>query len=418
MNTIVSPSAISGSLRAPSSKSQAIRLIAAAMLARGNSRIHYPSGCDDALAMKKIAESLGAKVEVRENAWDICGGVDLNTPKINCGESGLAARLMIALSTLGNKEIEVTGEGTLLNRHLGNIETSLANMGVKHSSNGGSLPFKIHGPAQFTKLEVDGSGGSQFVSGLLMALPILKNDTRLIVHNLKSIPYIDMTLEVLQDAGIEISHRDYSGFSIPGNQFYRPIQTEVEGDWSGAAFPLVAGALAGDVTVTGLDSNSRQADRKIMDALQVAGARLEINPEGISVKKSRINAFDFDATHCPDLFPPLAVLAAASDGQSRIAGVGRLAQKESNRGIVLRNELGKLGVKIDLDGDVMRVHGGRIFGGAVFSHHDHRIAMAGAVAALIATSPVKILNPECVAKSYPEFFADIKNLGAKVDIPE
>jgi 3-phosphoshikimate 1-carboxyvinyltransferase len=414
MDITVSPSSVSGSLRAPSSKSQAIRLIAAAMLARGKSRIKYPSTCDDALAMKKIAESMGARIDARQDFWEISGGVEFSTPKINCGESGLAARLMIALATLGSTEIEVTGEGTLLSRHLGNICETLGKMGVKSRSMDGKLPYFIHGPASCNQLEVDGSGGSQFVSGLLMTLPLLKNDSTLIVHNLKSIPYIDMTLEVLQASGIEIENQDYHEFSISGNQTYQPIQTEVEGDWSGAAFPLVAGALAGEVLVTGLDLNSRQADRKIMEALEKSGTNLEIKPEGILVKRSSLKPFIFDATHCPDLFPPLAVLAAASDGISKISGVGRLAQKESNRGIVLQNELGKLGINIELDGDLMIIQGGPVSGGEIFSHHDHRIAMAGAVAGLIAKKPVTIQHAECVSKSYPDFFKDIENLGAAV----
>lgn len=414
MDTTIFPSAVFGTVRAPSSKSQAIRLVTAAMLAGGKSLIRHPSTCDDAMAMRRIAEQLGVEIIEKQDSWMISGGIKFTGGEVNCGESGLAARLMAALAALGSEEIVVTGEGTLMKRHLGITQKPMEAAGVRCRSSEGKLPLRLQGPLAGGRLEIDGSGGSQFVSGLLMALPLAGKDSELLVKNLKSIPYIDMTLEVLEMSGIKISHSNHQNYYIKGNQAYEPFDAAVEGDWSGAAFPLVAAALAGDLTITGLNLNSHQADRKIMEALRSSEVIATEGSDDIVVKKSTIKAFDFDATHCPDLFPPLAVLAAASGGLCRISGVHRLAQKESNRGIVLQKELGKLGIRIDLDRDVMTVHGGEISGGEIFSHHDHRIAMAGAVAGLIAAGPVAIRHAECVSKSWPGFFVDLMKMGVQM----
>jgi 3-phosphoshikimate 1-carboxyvinyltransferase len=410
MDKISFPAKISGTLRAPSSKSMAIRAVAGAMLSEGTSLIYHPSRCDDALAMLDIARQAGSKIKQSPGKWKITGDFRALQKSIRCGESGLAARLMIALAAHSEDEVEITGRGTLLNRHLGNIEEPLIRLGVKCQSTLGKLPFRIQGPLKGGTIEVCGSAGSQFISGLLMSLPLAGDDSRLLVSDPKSIPYLNMTLKMLERFGIEIQHQDHRVFNIPGNQKYIPASIEIEGDWSGAAFLLVAGALAGDIRITGLDLHSPQADRQIVSALQDAGVRVIQKETEIQVYQSKVSGFDFDATHCPDLFPPLAVLAAGAAGVSRISGVHRLDQKESDRGWVLQQELGKLGVQIALDGDVMRIQGGTLHGGVIFSHHDHRIAMAGSVAALIAESPVTIINAECVSKSYPAFFEDLKKL--------
>jgi len=182
----------------------------------------------------------------------------------------------------------------------------------------------------------------------------------------------------------------------------------------GAAFLLVAGAVAGNLEIAGLNLNSSQADSAILNALRDAGAQMEISAGAIKIEQSKLRSFHFDATHCPDLFPPVAVLAACAGGVSTIKGVSRLSQKESNRGIVLQQELGKLGISIVLEDDVMKVEGGRIRGGEVFSHNDHRIAMAGAVAGLVADGPVTVKNAECIAKSYPDFYSDLLKAGGEI----
>jgi 3-phosphoshikimate 1-carboxyvinyltransferase len=247
-----------------------------------------------------------------------------------------------------------------------------------------------------------------------MALPVAENDSLVIVENLKSKPYIDMTLQVLERFGIRIDRTDYSRFSIPGSQIYQPQKFEIEGDWSGGAFLLVAGAINGEITVKGLRPDSRQSDKAILNVLDSAGARTTIMENSIGVKKSKLRPFFFDATESPDLFPPLVALATYCRGTSTIKGVSRLIHKESDRSAALVNEFGKMNVKIEADGDKMMITGGKVTGAEVSSHGDHRIAMAAAVAALAASAKVIIKDSQCVAKSYPAFFDDLRHLGVMV----
>jgi 3-phosphoshikimate 1-carboxyvinyltransferase len=241
------------------------------------------------------------------------------------------------------------------------------------------------------------------------------------VLDLKSKPYIDLTLSVLNAFGWKVQHENYEQFSfLPHAPLKESIEYTVEGDWSGAAFLLVAGAIAGPIKVKGLQMDSTQADKAVMQALQNANVSIALASDGIQIGSSNdtaLRAFEFDATDCPDLFPPLVALAAACIGVSEIKGVSRLAHKESDRGLTLQTEFAKLGIQIDLDGDVMKIHGGGVIkGGEVFSQHDHRIAMACGVAALKANSPVTITEAEAINKSYTDFFDHLVQLGAKVEV--
>lgn len=402
---------------APPSKSHFIRAVVAAMLAEGTSMIYHPPTCDDAKAMLRIAEEMGATVTMHPDHISIGGNPDFTGRRtFRCGESGLAARLMIAIGSLFDNEVTITGEGTLLKRKLGNIAEPLQQLGVRVISEGQTLPVKISGPAKGGTLVVDGSESSQFVSGLLMALPLAKEDTVLIVENLKSRPYLYLTLEVMKSFGISIEHQEYKRFFIHGNQCYQPADIQTEGDWSGGAFLLVAGAINGTLRVSGLDLASKQADRAILNAMKSAGADLTIDYQGIIVKSGKLKAFEFDATHCPDLFPPLAVLAANCEGVSTIHGVDRLIQKESNRAKALVEELGKMNVNIKIEQNDMKIAGGKTVRNLLSSHSDHRIAMAGTILALNAAGETTIGQTECVAKSWPEFFETMSLVGANISV--
>jgi 3-phosphoshikimate 1-carboxyvinyltransferase len=291
-------------------------------------------------------------------------------------------------------------------------------LGIAIQSDQGRLPMVINGPLQPRDIEVDGSLSSQFLTGLLMAFAAAgAKDVTITVRDLKSKPYIDLTLKVLNDFGWRVEHDNYKTFFFPGNNELPmgKIDYRVEGDWSGAAFLLVAGAIAGDITVIGLDPESTQADKAVLDALDSAGVMMKIGKDQIEVEKSHLKAFDFDATECPDLFPPLVALAAVCGGVTVISGASRLTHKESNRALTLQEEFGKLGVKISLDGDLMMIEGVEQLKGAItHSHHDHRIAMACAVAALRADGPVTIEEAEAINKSYPDFYDDIRALGADI----
>lgn len=412
MDNIIMPSDLTGEVQAPPSKSMTQRAIAAALLSGGESIIINPSGCDDSLAAISIASALGASIIIDPGQLRISGSGEMKENQLNCGESGLAIRMFSPIAALNDSEVVITGTGSLTKRPMSMIEDALKQLGVGCKSNGGFLPLRIRGPLKGGSCKIDGSLSSQLLTGLLMALPVAENDSVVIVENLKSKPYIDMTLQVLERFGIRIDRTDYSRFSIPGNQIYTPQKFEVEGDWSGGAFLLVAGAINGEITVKGLRPDSRQSDKAILNVLDSAGARTTIKENSVSVKKSELRPFFFDATESPDLFPPLAALAAYCKGISTIKGVSRLIHKESNRSAALVNEFRKMNIKIDTDGDNMIVTGGKVSGAEVSSHGDHRIAMAAAVTALAATGKVIIKDSQCVAKSYPAFFDDLRHLGA------
>ncbi len=414
MERIVAPSKIKGIVRAPASKSMTQRAIAAALLATGESTIINPSYCDDSLAAMSIATGLGARVKPGTSEMCITGGEELKEHKLNCGESGLAIRMFSPIAALYPQEIFITGAGSLKNRPMNMIEDALRQFGVTCTSNNGFLPLTIKGPISGGECEIDGSISSQLLTGLLMALPVTGKDSVIKVNELKSKPYIDMTLQVLEKCGIKVTNENYSRFIIPGNQKYNATRISVESDWSGGAFLLVAGAIAGEVTVEGLRSDSRQSDKAILTALDRAGVKMRISENSITVYRSDLNAFEFDSTESPDLFPPLVALASYCKGITGIKGADRLIHKESNRAAALVEEFAKLNIKIEVSNDYMIINGGKVEGAKVNSHEDHRIAMALSTAALGASDKVALKDSHCIGKSYPGFFDDLRKVGAEV----
>jgi 3-phosphoshikimate 1-carboxyvinyltransferase len=414
MERSVEPSYVSGKVKAPPSKSMTQRAIAASMLADGQSLIRNPSYCDDSLAAMSIAVSLGSRVEPEADMMKITGSGELKEQKLNCGESGLAIRMFSPVAALFDAEITMTGSGSLKKRPMRMIGDALNQLGAKCLSTDGFLPLTIRGPLKGGYCEIDGSLSSQLLTGLLMSLPLANEDSKIKVNNLKSKPYIDMTLGILKDFGIKISNDNYKIFIVPGQQKYMPGNYEVEGDWSGGSFLLVAGAVNGNLKVIGLRTASFQSDMAILKALEKAGANMKISDGSIEISKSELNAFEFDATESPDLFPPLVALASYCKGVSKLKGASRLIYKESDRATSLSEEFGKMNIKVELKDDHLYVTGGKVKGAKVNSHDDHRIAMAEAVAALGASDIVYIKDSHCVAKSYPGFFDDLRKVGAGV----
>jgi 3-phosphoshikimate 1-carboxyvinyltransferase len=367
VNTVVSkngrmkwikPSEIGGTLSAPASKSLMIRACAAALLSEGESFITNPSFCDDAKAALEILQALGAHVEIEDSGVRITGKDTVQRLTLNCGESGLCMRMFTPIAALQTEKITLTGKGSLLRRPMDMLEEPLRRLGAICQTQDGFPPLRVQGPIQGGQISIDASLSSQHLTGFLMALPLCPEDSEIDVRLLKSLPYVEMTHSVLQHYSISISlGKDFSHVSIKGNQEYRPSPYKVEGDWSGAAFVLVAGAVNGHITLTNLNLDSFQADKKILEALKACGAEISVSAESISVKKNVLEAFDFDATHCPDLFPPLAVLATACRGRSHLTGVGRLRYKETNRARTLKTELTKIGARISIRGDTMEIEG-------------------------------------------------------------
>ena len=453
----------------PCSKSFAQRAIIAAALSEGVSVLRGYSPCGDNESAIAVARALGAEVTVGlsyasgnvakdGSALTIKGiGAKRNSLKLNTlhtGESGLLTRMMIPLlSVLNDGDIRVTGEKTLTGRPLKGAPEIMSAFGVRlvqagerASLSAGSsasvanaasevfVPLDINGSLNAGKASISGVSGSQIISGLLMALPLLDEDTVIELSNPKSIPYLFITMDVMKAFGVKVwcdmeggeefaESKDWSDctaitFHIKGGQAYKAADMDIEGDWSSAANFLVAGAVFGRVELTGLDTKSLQADLSIMDILMEAGASLsqmgDDDPKGlIHVQRAPLSAFEVDAANCPDLFPIVAVLAAFCEGTSRIAGVGRLANKESDRGKAILEMLTKMGVNAKIAGDKLIVEGHSLArrslthtllrGGSFTSHHDHRMVMALRVAAIGADSPIEIDDTQCVAKSFPTF---------------
>jgi 3-phosphoshikimate 1-carboxyvinyltransferase len=395
------------------------RALAAALIRKGETVIHNPGTSNDDQAALQNIQKLGAEARWVEGKLIVnSNGVNPVHDTIDCGESGLGIRMFTPITAVSNRKLTVTGTGSLTNRPMDFFDEIFPKLGIQIQSNNGKLPMVIQGPLTPANVEVDGSLSSQFLTGLLMAYAAVDaKDVTITVKDLKSKPYIDLTLAVLNDFGWEVEHQHHETFYFPGRKqgLQGKIDYRVEGDWSGAAFLLVAGAIAGDITVSGLDPLSTQADKAVLQAMMAAGVGMSVMPETIEIRKSKMKGYQFDATECPDLFPPLVALAAYAQGTTVISGAKRLTHKESNRALTLQEEFGKMGVRIELQDDLMVIHGGSGLKAAVtHSHHDHRIAMAIAVAALGADGETEIHEAEAINKSYPDFYDDMRLLGAVI----
>ena len=449
-------------LRMPASKSFAQRAIIAAALADGEYRLSGYSPCGDNESAISVARSLGARVKIEDNILVIKGIAaspgSLKLQEIHTGESGFLTRMTIpVLSAVSSTPVRVTGEKTLLGRPLSGAHDIMAACGVRlypeqnnsvtfsenEAKNGNKpvlsprksdcyLPLTVSGPLIPGRADVSGRGGSQLISGLLAALPLCDGKSVLYVTEPKSIPYLFITMDVLGKFGVKIGSemegdQDFletqdwnlcSGitFKIKGGQRYHGADFAIEGDWSGAAPFLAAGAIFGDVEVEGLDTESLQADISIMDILIQAGASMSQldAPRGpIHVSRAPLSAFDADLSNCPDLFPTVAVLAAFCPGDSHIAGVERLRHKETDRAAAIEEMLLKMGVPVTIEEDVMTITGmgltqriltGNLLKGGKFtSYGDHRMVMALSLASLGASGKVEIDDTSCVSKSFPTF---------------
>lgn len=435
----IHPGPVKGEITAPASKSSMQRAAAAALVSGGSSRILNPGISNDDQASIGVIEALGATVTKEETSGALlvtANSLQMEASQdkeitVHFGESGLGIRMFTSIAALRSGVTHIQGEGSLLTRPMDFFDQTLPKLNVQIKSHEGRLPLDIQGPLLPKDITIDGSLSSQFLTGLLLAYAAADaTDVTIFVTNLKSRPYVDLTLKVMADFGLKVPENNhyesfYFGNSPKGkastttntNTNTSTTTYQVEGDWSGGAFLLVAGAIKGPITIRGLDPQSTQADKAVLKALADTGCQLSVTSDLIEIGPAagdmRLKAFHFDATDCPDLFPPLVALACYCQGKTVIEGVSRLAHKESNRALTLQQEFAKLGVKIDLQDDLMIIEGGKPLKGDVTTHsrHDHRIAMAAAVAALGATGPVAIEEAAAVKKSYPNFYRHLENLG-------
>jgi 3-phosphoshikimate 1-carboxyvinyltransferase len=406
---------LSGEIHVPPSKSDGQRALLLAALAKGTSVIKNLGSSEDELAMLKCIQELGADVQ-KNDAHVITSGSTNGSLELHVGESGLASRLLVPVCAALSDYAFVSGSGSLLTRDMSFFERTLPQMGVAVELKEGKFPITLKGRLQPGTYEVDGSESSQYISGLLIALSLLNDESQLVVHDLKSQPYLKMTLSSMKQFGVHPSYTDLSAFEIKGNQGFLACECTVEGDWSSASYWLVASALGQDVKVSGLDMSSAQADRMILQAFLSAGCRVVREGSSLSIDGSNRIPLNFDATDCPDLFPALAVFGAMTPGISKIRGVHRLANKESDRAKAIISEFGKLGVKAEIDEDTLLIHGCSVLtGGKVDAHHDHRIAMSLAILGTFSQFEIQIEGGDAVRKSYPGFWDDLEKLSVNQD---
>ena len=397
-NITITPGKLSGKITVPASKSISHRALICAALAEGRSEIKNLLDCADTRATINILNAFGAKI-TREGDITVVEGI--KTPSeaavADCCESGSTLRFLIPVAAALGCEAEFHGKTKLPERPVTPYFTELTKNGIIFKTK--TMPYRISGRLQPGDYSLAGDISSQFISGLLFALPLLDSDSRIIITSpLQSKPYVDLTIAELNRFGVKAEETDY-GYFVPGKQSYVPQNTVIEADMSQAAFFVTANALGSEIEIEGLNHNSLQGDKAILDI----------------VKNAKGNAFNVDASQIPDLVPILTVLAAFSNGTSHITGCERLRLKESDRLAVMALELNKLGAKVTENSDSLTVEGvEKIHGGVCDSHVDHRVPMSLAIASTRSTEPITINGAECVSKSYPNFFEDFKALGGIV----
>ncbi|MGI6151104.1 MAG: 3-phosphoshikimate 1-carboxyvinyltransferase [Christensenellales bacterium] len=416
MNVTVTPAPLGGTIAAIPSKSDAHRLMICAALADKPTELALSQSSEDIDATIGCLRALGAKLEWVGSSLRISPiETPASFPILDCGESGSTLRFLLPVAAALCQQAQFIGSGRLPERPLSQLIAALKPHGVAFSAE--KLPLITTGRLQSGEFTLPGNVSSQYVTGLLLALPMLSGDSRITLTTLlESAAYVDITLSALEKFGVAVQ-RQKDGFFIPGGRRFRsPGKAEVEGDWSNAAFFLCAGAIGGEVSVTGLNPASPQGDRRIVSLLRRFGARIEESENGITAKRSRLIGCEIDINETPDLLPALAVVAAFSQGETRFVNAARLRLKESDRLTSTASLINALGGSATELPSGLVVRGKKLTGGYADSFRDHRIAMAAAVAAVGCEQPVIIAGAECAAKSYPAFYRDFCKLGGIADV--
>lgn len=409
MNKIINPFKYNGSIKINSSKSIFQRALAISCFSKSEFTIVGDYNNEDTTTAIQICKKIGLDIKINKNELKVSGNISKNPEniEINSRESGLSTRIFSVLLSSFFSQTKINLEGTAKNRKFD--FSSLERLGIKINNSQESI--LIDGKIKSGIIKLNNQNTSQLLSALLITMPFLNGDSEIICKNLVSKNYVDITLEMLKSLGINILNKSYERFIIKGNQKLKKNKIVVEGDWSSAAFHFVGAAISGKVDIYGLNINSSQGDKEIINVLRKCGSKIKINNSYISVLKDKLIPFVFDATDYPDLFPPLIVLASCCEGDSIINGVDRLINKESNRALSLKKEFSKLGVDINQENNSFRITGKDFLdANEVSSHLDHRIAMSLSIAAIKCKNPITINNSEVVNKSYSRFFEDLEKI--------
>lgn len=417
------PSELKGEVKIPPSKSMAHRAIICAALSEGLCIIENIDYSDDIIATIDAMNSLGAKIVKHKDYIEVIGAYGSDekakeTRVIDCNESGSTLRFLVPISLLFKGSSNFIGRGNLGKRPLTTYYNIFERQGIQYSYEEGNLNLVINGELKAGTFEVEGNVSSQFITGLLFTLPLLKEDSKIIITTeMESKGYIDLTLKAMSDFGVEIINNNYREFIIKGNQKYNARNYRVEGDYSQAAFFLCADSLGNDVLCKDLDLNSLQGDKEVIDILERMNVVFNTNNIGVKgIANGELTSTVIDGSQCPDIIPVLTAVASLTNGTTEIINAGRLRIKECDRLSAVTSELNKLGAKIIEKEDGLVITGvEKLQGGVeVWSHKDHRIAMTLAIASTRCEEPIVIKDYECVAKSYPNFFEDFKALGGNI----
>lgn len=414
----IAPSQLNGTVIAPPSKSDVHRAIICAALSKGKCTVEPVALSNDIKATIRCIEALGATTTMVDNVLYIDGSGMMTAKKalLDCGESGSTLRFFIPIAATCGINATFVGSGLLPNRPIGIYTNALPKAGVTCKTQGG-LPLEISGTLQYGEFSIPGNVSSQFITGLLFALPLLQGDSKIILTSpLESVAYVDMTINCMAKFGVIIEKTDY-GYFVKGNQKYIPHNYHTEGDWSQAAFFMVAGAINGDVTVENVCKGSAQGDKYIAHLLEEFGAEVTWDSNKVRVKNKNLKGITIDASQIPDLVPILAVCGAFAEGETKIINAERLRIKECDRLKATTELINNLGGNVEELPDGLNIIGAsKLKGGQVHGYNDHRIVMSASICATNTTEAVECSDPLSINKSYPEFFKDYNMLGGKANV--
>lgn len=417
----LNPSKLKGEVVIPTSKSVCHRAVICAGLSEGVSNIDNVVFSQDVEATCGAMSNLGVEIALDKEASKIkVKGASKLEPKdvsINCFESGSTLRFLIPVAATTGKKVTFDGKGKLVERPLEDYYRIFDEQQIHYENADGKLPLTIDGKLKAGEYRIKGDVSSQFISGLLFALPLLDGDSKIIVTTeLESKPYVDLTIDALKTFSVDVENVNYREFIIKGNQKYKASDYRVEGDFSQVAFWLVAGSIGADVVCDGMNINSLQGDKAVLEIIKSMGGEITVEGNKIKAIPSKTKGTVIDAAECPDLVPVLTVLAALSQGTTEIVNAARLRFKESDRLSAITSELNKIGADIEEKEDGLIIRGKEfLIGGTVDSWNDHRIAMALAVASIRCKEPVIIRDSSCIKKSYPNFWEHFKELGGNLN---